>query len=107
MRLSLLQLRALRRTRLTRAALAVLALIPLLYGAVYLWAFWDPYGNLNRIPAALVVEDRGHGDVHAGTDLAETLVDRQVFAWRRTDARHAKEWLRDGTVQIVLRIPAD
>lgn len=107
MRLAQLQVRALRRTRLTRAALAVLALVPLLYGAVYLWAFWDPYGNLNRIPAALVVEDRGSGDLHAGADLAETLVDREVFAWHRTDARHADEGLRDGRYEIVLRIPAD
>jgi putative membrane protein len=106
MKLARLQLRALRRTRLTRAALAVLALIPLLYGAVYLWAFWDPYGNLNRIPAALVVEDRGSGDVHAGQDLADELVEREVFAWHRTDATHAGKGLADGTYQIVLRIPA-
>jgi putative membrane protein len=112
MRLAQLHLRALRRTRLTRAALAVLVLVPLLYGAVYLWAFWDPYGNLSRIPAALVVEDRpastsDGGTVHVGQDLANQLVERQVFAWHRTDARLAERGLRDGTYQVVLRIPAD
>jgi putative membrane protein len=111
MRLAQLALRSLRRTRLTRAALVVLALVPLLYGAVYLWAFWDPYGNLNRIPAALVVDDRTATSadglsLHAGKDLADQLVDRQVFAWQRTSAATAERELRDGTVQIVLRIPA-
>jgi putative membrane protein len=103
MRLSLLQLRALRRTRLTRAALAVLALIPLLYGAVYLWAFWDPYGNLNRIPAALVVEDTGK----VGPTLADSLIDRQVFAWHRTSSGEADAGLRDGRYAIELKIPSD
>src|SRR5690349_16369640 len=107
MRLALLQLRSMRRTRLTRVALAVLALVPLLYGALYLWAFWDPYGNLNRIPAALVVEDRPAGDVHAGRDLADELVGREVFGWQRTDAAEARAGLRDGRYDLVLRIPAD
>src|SRR5689334_23960262 len=103
MRLALLQLRSMRRTRLTRAALAVLALVPLLYGVVYLWAFWDPYGNLNRIPAALVVEDTGK----VGPTLADQLTDRQVFAWHRTSAGDADAGLRDGTYTIELKIPGD
>ena len=58
MRLARFELRRFLRGRLTAAALVVLAVIPLLYGALYLAAFWDPYGNLDRIPVALVNEDR-------------------------------------------------
>ena len=57
-RLALFELRRMTRGRLPRAALAVLTVIPLLYGALYLYAFWDPYGNLDRIPVALVNADR-------------------------------------------------
>src|SRR4051812_11513678 len=100
------------RSRLTAAALAVLAVVPLLYGALYLYAFWDPYGRLNHIPAALVVEDRtatvsDGSTVHAGQDLADELVRRQVFDWHRTDEKAAEKGLADGKYQIVLRIPAD
>src|SRR5690349_7099724 len=106
------ELRRFLRSRLTAAALAVLAVIPLLYGALYLYAFWDPYGRLNHIPAALVVEDRpataSDGTVlRAGQDLAAELEERQVFDWHVTDERGAERGLDDGTFHIVLRIPAD
>jgi putative membrane protein len=100
------------RSRLTAAALAVLAVVPLLYGALYLYAFWDPYGRLNHIPAALVVEDRppppsDGTKVHAGQDLADELERRQVFDWHVTDEKAAEKGLADGKYQIMLRIPAD
>lgn len=44
-RLAALELRRFGRGRLPRAALASLLLLPLLYGALYLWSFWDPYGS--------------------------------------------------------------
>ncbi|WIM95420.1 YhgE/Pip domain-containing protein [Actinoplanes oblitus] len=107
-----LEIRRFLRSRLTAAALAVLAVVPLLYGALYLYAFWDPYGHLNHIPAALVVEDRPATDqdgkpVHAGQDLARELIDRQVFDWDQVDAPTAEKGVRDGKYQIMLRIPAD
>jgi putative membrane protein len=107
-----MELRRFLRGRLTAAALVVLAVIPLLYGALYLYAFWDPYGRLNHIPAALVVEDRtatatDGTKVHAGRDLADELIRRQVFDWHATDERGAEQGLESGKYQIMLRIPAD
>ena len=31
-----------------------LVLVPLLYGAIYLWSNWDPYGRLDRLQVAVV-----------------------------------------------------
>ncbi len=47
------------RSRMTRVAIVVLMLLPLVYGALYLWAFWDPFGHVNKMPVALVNSDRG------------------------------------------------
>ncbi|WP_433296899.1 YhgE/Pip family protein [Actinoplanes sp. CA-030573] len=107
-----MELKRFMRSRLTAAALAVLAVVPLLYGALYLYAFWDPYGRLNHIPAALVVEDRAATAtdgtrVHAGQDLADELIRRQVFDWHVTDERAAEQGLESGRYQILLRIPSD
>lgn len=107
-----LELRRFLRGRLTAAALVVVAVIPLLYGALYLYAFWDPYGRLNHIPAALVVEDRpatatDGTTVAAGRDLADELIEREIFDWHVTDERAAEKGLADGRYQILLRIPAD
>ncbi|MFE9690499.1 YhgE/Pip family protein [Micromonospora sp. NPDC005806] len=111
-RLARFELRRMTRGRLPRAALAVLTVIPLLYGALYLYAFWDPYGNLDRIPVALVNADRparaGDGsEVHAGRDLTDELLDRKVFGWTVTDQTDATEGLRDGRYHLVFAIPAD
>lgn len=105
-------LRRFARHRLTRAALAVLAVVPLLYGAVYLAAFWDPYNHLDKIPVALVMADRAVLDadgktVHAGQDLAGELQDRQVFGWIPASAAQAREGLRSGAYHLVFTIPAD
>ncbi|MEV4638498.1 YhgE/Pip domain-containing protein [Actinoplanes sp. NPDC049548] len=106
------ELRRFLRGRLPAAALVVICVIPLLYGALYLAAFWDPYGRLNHVPAALVVEDRtatasDGTEVHAGRDLAEKLKDREVFDWHVTDERGAEAGLADGRYQLSLRIPRD
>lgn len=33
--------------------------IPVMYAGTFLWAFWNPYGHLDRLPVAVVNEDRG------------------------------------------------
>ncbi|MEU8170459.1 YhgE/Pip domain-containing protein [Micromonospora sp. NPDC049004] len=111
-RLAWFELRRMTRGRLPRAALAVLTVVPLLYGALYLYAFWDPYGKMDRIPVALVNADRpataSDGSVvHAGQDLTDELIDRRVFGWQVTDADDADAGLRSGRYHLVFSIPAD
>jgi len=111
-RLAGFELRRFLRGRLPAAALAVICVIPLLYGALYLYAFWDPYGRLNHIPAALVVEDAtatasDGTKVHAGRDLADELIKREIFDWHVTDERGAEAGLADGSYQLAVRIPRD
>jgi len=106
------ELRRFLRGRLPVAALVVLAVIPLLYGALYLYAFWDPYGRLNHVPAALVMADRtatasDGSTVHAGQDLADELIKRQVFDWTVTDEAAAEKGLESGRYHLLLRIPRD
>ena len=53
------ELRRFGRGRLPRLAVAAMLLVPLLYGALYLWAFWNPTGHLDAMPVALVNADAG------------------------------------------------
>ncbi|MEV6595275.1 YhgE/Pip domain-containing protein [Actinoplanes sp. NPDC051346] len=112
LRLAGFELRRFLRGRLPMAALVVICVIPLLYGALYLYAFWDPYGRLNHVPVALVVEDvtataTDGTKVNAGRDLANKLIKREIFDWHETDEREAQEGLADGRYQLSLRIPRD
>ena len=56
------ELRRITAGRLPKIAVIALSIIPLLYGGLYLYANHDPYGNLRRVPAALVVQDRRRDD---------------------------------------------
>jgi len=110
-RLAALELRRFGRGKLPRAALVALLVLPLLYGALYLWSFWDPYGRLDRIPVALVNDDRGaRADgqrISAGDDLTEGLRDSDVFDWHEVSAAQARAGVEDGTYYLSLTMPAD
>ncbi|MET9369387.1 YhgE/Pip domain-containing protein [Streptomyces griseoflavus] len=110
-RLAALELRRFGRGTLPRAALVALLVLPLLYGALYLWSFWDPYGRLDRIPVALVNDDEGAsadgGRITAGDDIAEGLRDSGTFDWREVSAREARRGVEDGTYYLSLTVPAD
>lgn len=110
-KLAALELRRFGRGRLPRAALAALLLLPLLYGALYLWSFWDPYGRLDRIPVALVNDDRGAtaggAKVRAGDDITKGLRDSDTFEWHEVSAAEARKGVENGTYYLSLTMPTD
>src|SRR6478736_1063962 len=98
---------------LPKLTILALTLVPLLYGAVYLYANWDPYGKLNQIDAALVVEDSGAASadgtrLEAGRKVAESLVDSHVFNWKTVaSTEEADQGVSNGTYAFALKIPQD
>lgn len=110
-KLAALELKRFGRGRMPRAALVALLLLPLLYGALYLWSFWDPYGRLDKIPVALVNNDEGASSegrrLAAGDEIAGRLLDSQVFDWHETGPEEARRGVEDGTYYLSLTVPAD
>ncbi|MFJ8665813.1 YhgE/Pip family protein [Streptomyces sp. NPDC093600] len=110
-KLAALELKRFGRGKLPRAALVAILLLPLLYGALYLWSFWDPYSRLDRIPVALVNEDRGATAdgkrINAGEDITEGLRESKVFEWHEVSDAEAREGVEDGTYYLSLTMPGD
>jgi putative membrane protein len=110
-RLAALELRRFGRGKLPRAALVALLVLPLLYGALYLWSFWDPYGRLDRIPVALVNDDKGATadgrKITAGDDITKGLRDSKTFDWQEVSAAEARRGVEDGSYYLSLTLPAD
>ncbi|WP_328387446.1 YhgE/Pip domain-containing protein [Streptomyces sp. NBC_00400] len=110
-KLAALELKRFGRGKLPRAALAALLLLPLLYGALYLWSFWDPYGRLDKIPVALVNEDKGAAvdgkHLSAGDSIVDGLAGSHTFDWRPVDAKEAARGVEDGSYYLSLTIPKD
>ncbi|MGW2487739.1 YhgE/Pip family protein [Streptomyces sp. NPDC001606] len=110
-RLAALELRRFGRGRLPRAALIALLVLPLLYGALYLCSFWDPYGRLDRIPVALVNDDKGATadgrKITAGDDIVAGLRHSRTFEWHRVSDAEARKGVEDGTYYLSLTMPRD
>ncbi|MEU4995265.1 YhgE/Pip domain-containing protein [Streptomyces sp. NPDC021622] len=110
-KLASLELRRFGRGKLPRAALVALLLLPLLYGALYLCSFWDPYGRLDRIPVALVNDDKGATaggkKLAAGDGIVDGLRDSKTFDWHEVSAAEARDGVEDGTYYLSLTMPSD
>ncbi|MFJ4780877.1 YhgE/Pip family protein [Streptomyces sp. NPDC088762] len=110
-KLAALELKRFGRGKLPAAALVALLLIPLLYGALYLCSFWDPYKNLDRVPVALVNADKGTTvdgkRIDAGGEITKKLHDSKTFDWREVSAEEAAKGLEKGTYYLSLTMPAD
>ncbi|MET0789735.1 MAG: YhgE/Pip domain-containing protein [Cellulomonas sp.] len=105
------ELRRFGRGRLPRLAVAAMLLVPLLYGALYLWAFWNPTAHLDAMPVALVNADAGAdrdgSRVTAGQDLTDELTDGAALDWVVTDAADAAAGVRDGDYYFAVTVPTD
>jgi putative membrane protein len=109
-RLALLELRRFRGP-LPRLVPLGLALIPLLSAGIYLWSAWDPYGQLDRLPVAVVNQDRpvtSRGElVDAGELLVQQLQQDRFFDWRFVTGPQASSGLRDGRYAFTVTVPPD
>lgn len=94
---------------LPRLAVAFLVLVPCLYGALYLWSNWDPYGQLEEVPVAVVDLDEpvtvDGRTVDAGSELVSTMQEDPIFGWVFTDADDAASGLADGRYYMIITIP--
>ncbi|MGW7101530.1 YhgE/Pip family protein [Streptomyces sp. NPDC054883] len=110
-KLAALELKRFGRGKLPAAALVALLLLPLLYGALYLCSFWDPYSRLDKIPVALVNADRGAAvdgkRIAAGDEITKKLHTSKTFDWREVSADEAAKGLEHGKYYLSLTMPAD
>jgi putative membrane protein len=99
------------RHRLTRVAIVTLMLLPLVYGALYLWAFWDPFGHVNKLPVALVNSDRGASvygqQFNAGDEISKSLTADRGLDWRVVSPQEARSGVDHGKYYFMLELPPD
>ncbi|MEN2736150.1 YhgE/Pip domain-containing protein [Microbacterium sp. X-17] len=102
--------------RLTASPMSIVALIalmcvPVLYGGLYLWANQNPYANLDRIPAAIVVDDTGTTvdgkTVNYGDQVADQLIQDGSFQWHRVASGSASAGVDDSKYDFSITFPSD
>jgi len=104
--------RGLWRLPLMWAAAVAILFIPVVYVAVYLGSVWNPYGQLDRLPAALVNLDAGTVYRGKSYDLGADLVKKlrndppAKFVAYPSEAA-AQRAVRRGEVYFALTLPVD
>lgn len=92
-------------------ALVALMCVPVLYGGLYLWANQNPYANLDRIPAAIVVDDAGTTvdgkTVNYGDGVADQLIEDGSFQWHRVKESSAASGVDDSKYDFSITLPKD
>jgi len=85
--------------------------VPVLYCAMFLGAFWDPYGKLVDLPVAVVNSDQGTvregEELHIGQDFIEKLKEGKHFDYRFVDEAEALEGLKNNAYYMAIEIPED
>lgn len=97
------------RTRKMIVPMIAILFIPVLYAGMFLWAFWDPYANMEDLPVAIVNLDEGaenEGEQLAlGEELSKTLTDGQQFKFTQVSKKKAETGLENQDYYVVIEIP--
>ncbi|OME82317.1 hypothetical protein BK120_15965 [Paenibacillus sp. FSL A5-0031] len=86
-------------------------MIPVMYSSMFLGAFWDPYGNLDKMPVAVVNADKGYefnGEMmHIGDDFEAELKENEKFEWHFVSKEEAEAGMEDHSYYLAIEIPSD
>ncbi|CAM4302666.1 YhgE/Pip family protein [Paenibacillus tarimensis] len=99
------------RKRMTLVSIIAVCTIPLLYSGTFLWAFWNPYDQVNELPVAVVNRDTGaemDGKMLTiGEDFQEELKNSDAFQWDFVTKEQAEQGLRNKQYYMAIEIPED
>ncbi|WP_027087103.1 YhgE/Pip domain-containing protein [Cohnella panacarvi] len=95
----------------TLIPVAGVLMIPVMYSGMFLGAFWDPYGNMDKLPVAVVNADAGTvtdgKTIRIGQDFADELKQNASFDWQFVGREQAEKGLSDHSYYMAIEIPAD
>ncbi|MFK0246213.1 YhgE/Pip family protein [Amycolatopsis azurea] len=106
------ELRRLSSGVLPKLAMVALVLVPLLYASFYLYANYDPYSRLDKLPAAVFTSDAGAKDSagaerNVGREVTDELVKSGTFQWHEVSQDEALKGVRNDDYSFAIGIPRD
>ena len=83
--------------------------IPAIYTSVFLGSMWDPYGDADQLPVAVVNHDKKVNyegkTLQVGDDLAKNLKDSGSLDFHFVSDKKAEEGLKSGEYYMIISIP--
>ena len=83
--------------------------IPAIYTSVFLGSMWDPYGDADQLPVAVVNHDKKVNyegkTLQVGDDLVKNLKDSGSLDFHFVSDKKAEEGLKSGEYYMIISIP--
>lgn len=99
------------KNKLMLLVVAAVIVIPTIYTTLFLGSMWDPYGNVEHLPVALVNQDQPveyeGKTLDVGGQLVENLLEDASLDFHVADADAAARGLAAGDYYMVITIPQD
>ena len=90
--------------------IAIIA-IPTIYTTLFLGSMWDPYGNVDKLPVAVVNQDQKikyeGKTLNVGKELVDNLMDNASMKFEEVTKEEAEQGIKDGKYYMVITIPND
>lgn len=87
------------------------SLVPMLYNIIFLSSMWDPYGNVNHLPVAVVNQDKtaelNGKDLTIGKNMVRNMAENDSLDYHFTSKDSANRGLRHGDYYMVVTLPKD
>ena len=92
-----------------KIVLCAIMIIPMIYACVFLGSMWDPYGQTDQLPVAVVNKDKeveyNGSTMDIGKQLGDKLSKNDSMDFNIVSSTKAQKGLKDGKYYMVITIP--
>lgn len=92
-----------------KIVLCAIMIIPMIYACVFLGSMWDPYGQTDQLPVAVVNKDKeveyNGSTMDIGKQLSDKLSKNDSMDFNIVSSTKAQKGLKDGKYYMVITIP--
>lgn len=92
-----------------KIVLCAIMIIPMIYACVFLGSMWDPYGQTDRLPVAVVNKDKeveyNGSTMDIGKQLSDKLAKNDSMDFNIVSSSKAQKGLKDGKYYMIITIP--
>ena len=92
-----------------KIVLCAIMIIPMIYACVFLGSMWDPYGQTDQLPVAVVNKDKeveyNDSTMDIGKQLSDKLSKNDSMDFNIVSSTKAQKGLKDGKYYMIIAIP--
>lgn len=93
------------RHKFLMVVMIALIVVPALYSGIFLASMWNPYGNVDHLPVAIVNQDKATKNLKLGHQIVGQLRNSRDLDYHFLDQTAAENGLKNGKYYLIVNIP--